>query len=180
MKTSNTTESPWITHFQAKSKPTTDNKMVGLHVADKHMLGAPIFLRYPLAKSVPCDVISRLNRQICTASCLTMMVNHLDPLQSFETNIKRPEWRAVSKEHNLYFHFCCPILKFKRSQISWLALSSILCCLQSRRHCKYVWVMSMTQHKRSVASLAPRWKRHSHFNQGYWGGVCLGRQAWGF
>lgn len=40
--------------------------------------------------------------------------------------------------------------------------------------------MSMTQHKRCVANLALHWERQSHFNQGYWGGVCLGRQAEAF
>jgi len=42
------------------------------------------------------------------------------------------------------------------------------------------WVTSVTQHKRCVANLARRrGKRQSHFNQGYWAGVCLGRQRRG-
>lgn len=38
----------------------------------------------------------------------------------------------------------------------------------------------MTQHKRCVANLALHWEHQSHFNQGYWGGVRLGRHAEAF
>lgn len=71
-------------------------------------------------------------------------------------------------------------IEFKVPKPSWPAVSCIMHRLQSQRHCQCVWVMSMTQHKRCVANLALRWERQSHFNQGYWGGVCLGRQAGAF
>lgn len=59
-------------------------------------------------------------------------------------------------------------------------MACIMCCFPSWRHWQCVWVMSMTQHKRCVANLALHWERQSHFNQIYWGGVCLERQAKGF
>lgn len=108
-----------------------------------------------------------LTKQMSIASNSTYTVNLLHPLPSAQTHIKKAEWRVVSNENNLWFHFCCPI-------------SCIMCCFQSQRHWQCVWVMSMTQLKRCVANLALHWERQSHFNQGYWGGVCLGRQARAF
>lgn len=121
-----------------------------------------------------------LNKQISIASSSTHSINLLQPLPSAQTHIKKAEWRVVSKENNLQFYFCCPALNSKFPNLLAGDVFCVTCCFQWRRRWQCVWVMSMTQHKRCVANLALHLERQSHFNQGYWAGVCLGRQAGAF